>query len=318
MNSRYRLSLLALAVLAMVDSPVVRAETVTVTVTIVRVRQIDNVDDTRPGEFYARIRIGERASSNTPHREDAGDVTPNWAFTSSSPEETTVPIRIAIFDHDWPDSDDHCDVSPVNGRKTLDINYTPRLRQVTGDVDGWEGELIHAVGAGDSDRVEIWFRVTHSAAPPPPATGVNPDDLPRTSCGSCTVSRVEGRYERTTSVDVPCPRIESAAPAETYAGQWVRILGTAFGESPTRIGSCFKGPKRVMLIHLSDEPGRALPQPVQLRVQEWSPDSLFAEIPAGLAPGRYRLGIFYPILPGSVLSSGLVSNMVDLTVLPRP
>lgn len=318
MNSRYRLSLLAVAVLAMVDSPVVRAETVTVTVTIVRVRQIDNVDDTRPGEFYARVRIGERSFPNTSHREDDGDVTPNWAFSYPSREEATVPIWINILDHDSPDSDDHCDASPVNGRKTLVLHYNPRLRQVTGDRDGGEGELIHAVGAGDSDRVEVWFRVTHSPAPPPPARGVNRDDLPRTSCGSCTVSRVDGQYERTTSVDIPCPRIESAVPTETYAGQWVRILGTAFGESPTRIGSCFKGPKRVMLIPVSDEPGRALPRPLELRVQEWSPDSLFAEVPLGLAPGRYRLGIFYPILPGSVLSSGLVSNMVDVTVLPRP
>ena len=307
--------LAGLAAITLVASPLaVRARDKRVTLTITRVRQIDNIDATKPGELYAKVHIGEKSFPKTGHREDDGDVSPNWTFNNAAAENSTVGITIAIFDHDAPDADDHCDVSPVDGKKTLEIRYNLRTDQVTGDVGGHGGELIHARGRGDGNRVEMWFRVTQTDAPPPPAIGIHPGDLPpRPSCGSCTVSRVEGPYERSTAVDLPCPHIESVQPARTDAGQWISISGSGFGGSADRIGPCYRGRKRVMIMRLI-EGGTGVPTPIRMQVAGWSNERINVRIPGNLGPGRYRVGIFYPILPGSNLTSGLVSNMVTVEI----
>src|SRR5262249_8229366 len=159
-----------------------QAQDVMVTLTIIRVRQIDNVDDTRPGEFYAKVRVGAKSFPKTDHREDDGDVTPNWRFREGVAAGSTGPHSIAIWDHDYPDADDHCDVSPLDGKKTLQISYDLSTGRIGGDVSGNESEVIHARGEGDSDSVEIWFRLTQSPAPPPPVERADPPNRP--SCGS--------------------------------------------------------------------------------------------------------------------------------------
>lgn len=80
-----------------------------------------------------------------------------------------------------------------------------------------------------------------------------------------------------------------------------------------RIGPCYRGEKRVMLIRLN-EGGGAMPAPIGLRVLDWSNNRISAQLPANISPGRYRLGIFYPLIPGSRLSSGSVSNMVTVNI----
>ncbi len=311
----YGATLAVLEAIALLAGPLdVQARVKKLTLTITRVRQIDNLDSSRPGELYAKVQIGNRAFPKTGHREDDGDVSPNWTFVSAADENSPVRITIGIFDHDDPDADDHCDVSPVDGKKTLEIFYHLRTDQVAGDVVGHGGELIHVRGRGDGDRVEMWFRVSQTDPPAPPARGIHPGDLPsQVSCGSCTVSRAIGAYERSTSVDLPCPRISSVQPSQTFAGQWISVAGSGFGQSADRIGPCYRGPKKVMITRLI-EGGAGVPAPIQMRMSGWSNDRINVLIPANLNPGRYRVGIFYPLIPGSRLSSGLVSNMVTVEI----
>jgi hypothetical protein len=93
--------LATLAVLALLGfTPPSQAQSVMVTLTIIRVRQIDNVDDTRPGEFYAKVRVGAKSFPKTDHREDDGAITPNWRFREGVAAGSTVPISIAKGDVD--------------------------------------------------------------------------------------------------------------------------------------------------------------------------------------------------------------------------
>jgi len=134
----------------------------TISLEIVRVKQIDNVDATKGGEFYARVRINGLSFPKTGHREDRRDVRPGWTFVAIVREIPGVPISIDIYDQDFPDSDDHCDASPVDGRKRLSISYNVTTRDISGDATGHGGELIHVRGAGDGNRVEVWFRVSQA------------------------------------------------------------------------------------------------------------------------------------------------------------
>lgn len=222
-------------------SLIVRAQEVTLTLTITRVKQTDNVDDTRLGEFYAKVKIGGVAQPQTGHREDDGDVSPNWRFSRSAALNSTVPFQIDIWDHDSPDPDDHCDVSPVHGKKALEISYNLRTGQISGDVTGACGDLIHARGAGDSDRVEIWFRVTRAGscqAPPPPV---------RTA--EVWASDLKIKLDWATSInDEQLQKVERALRAfnnrlyDATDGQWragrffIHDANTALGETDKGVG----------------------------------------------------------------------------------
>jgi hypothetical protein len=132
----------------------------TISLTILRVKQIDNVDDTRGGELYAKVRMHGQSFPKTGHKEDRRDVSPNWTFITVAQENLTFWIDIDIYDEDWPDPDDHCDASPLNGWKTLRMNYNVATGTIGGGaITGSSGEVIHVRGARDSDRVEIWFRI---------------------------------------------------------------------------------------------------------------------------------------------------------------
>ena len=137
-----------------------------ISLTITRVKQIDNVDDTRGGELYAKVTMYQQSFPKTGHREDRRDVSPNWTFMTVAPENVTFWIIIDIYDEDWPDPDDHCDVNPLRHWKTLKLRYNVATGRFGDDengmsagVSGTSGELIHVRGAGDGDRVEIWFRI---------------------------------------------------------------------------------------------------------------------------------------------------------------
>src|SRR5262245_31488393 len=163
MNAKYKAMLVGLAALALLVIPLsAQAQNMLVTLTITRVRQIDNVDYTRAGEFYARVKMRRMDLPRTRHRDNDGDVSPDWTFRQGARAGSRVPIWIHIYDYDDPGRDNHCDVSPIGGRKGLEIFYDLSTGRIGGDVAGREGDLIHARGAGDSNRVEIWFRLTQS------------------------------------------------------------------------------------------------------------------------------------------------------------
>jgi hypothetical protein len=308
------------------------ARSVTITLTIAEVLQIDNVDDTRPGEFYATVAIGNGGYWTTDHAEDMSRVFPNWTFRHGADAAALVPIVIEIRDHDWPDPDDKCDVSPTPGRKTLRINYNVATGQISGDVNGVDGELLSATGAGDSDRVRIRFRVTQSPAPPPPAIGIHNGDTAdqappppaigihssdtpdQASCGEVQITRVEGEYERSSIGTLPCPRIDSVAPQTVYPGDGISIRGDHFGDESDQIGSS-PGEKRLLIIPLLEGGGHGNPTPINLEIWSWSQQSIQAGIPRNLNPGQYQLAIFYPLIPGSHRAFGQVSNVVTVNVL---
>ena len=135
------------------------SRSITVTVTVNRVRRIDVMDPLPDvgADFYARVTIGgeERES---PVRESRGDVAPQWTFTREVSSET-VPILIKLFDKDLPGPDDHCDINPRIRVRDISINYNLRTGRFTGDVAGPRQRLTRMHGSGDTKRAEVWFTV---------------------------------------------------------------------------------------------------------------------------------------------------------------
>jgi len=134
----------------------------TLSLTITRVRQIDNPDGFLSGQadYYAKVQI-DGIWLKSDHRHNAPEWRPNWVFRRAAARNATVPIRIELWDHDSTSGDDRCDINPTKGRKRLDLNYNMSTGRITGDMTSTRGTLIHARGAGDSDRAEIWFRLNH-------------------------------------------------------------------------------------------------------------------------------------------------------------
>jgi hypothetical protein len=130
-----------------------------VTVRINRVRQIDDLDSRSRADFKGAITIGgERMSLPTIRSRD--EITPEslWHFTRSVCHCSVVEIKIELTEADR-GRNDRVDINPRRGVKYLTFTYNLDTRQITGDVSGMRGREIHAAGAGDSKRAEIWFIV---------------------------------------------------------------------------------------------------------------------------------------------------------------
>jgi hypothetical protein len=132
--------------------------------TINRVEQIDRPEDAFAGQadYYAKVRIDGAAFSKSKHREDQRVVTPNWffGFAFSNITDRTVPIQVEIWDHDSTSADDMCDISPVAGKRRLDLTYDTATGRIAGDVGGTRDVPIAVRGVGDSDRAAIQFTIT--------------------------------------------------------------------------------------------------------------------------------------------------------------
>ena len=135
----------------------------TVTLTIKRVRQIDNPEGWFQGDadYYAKVRM-DGASTKTSHRHNVKDWEPNWTIKRGAVDNGRLPITIELWDHDSTSGDDMCDINPLAGKKQLDLNYNLANGQITGDVTGTSGSLLNVRGAGDSNRAEIWFTINHA------------------------------------------------------------------------------------------------------------------------------------------------------------
>ena len=133
--------------------------------TIQNVKQIDDPDPgifQGTGDYYTRVRMSGAGFSKSKHRDNRTDVSPNWLFglAFSSDDDRKIPIRLEIWDHDALSGDDLCDLSPVDGKKRLDITYDTGTGQITGDVTGSRDIPITVRGVGDSDRVEATFVIS--------------------------------------------------------------------------------------------------------------------------------------------------------------
>jgi len=153
-------ALAALAVAPIAMGP--RAKTVTVT--IWRVAQVDNLDKgdqlkADRADFYALVKIGNGAlirSSN--HSDDDGH--PGWKFFGES-SGRYVPIRIKINDDDGglEEKDDYVDICPRSNKKDLNLVYDTKTGRITGDLRGRRGQVIYTIGHGDNDKGKLWFSV---------------------------------------------------------------------------------------------------------------------------------------------------------------
>jgi predicted acylesterase/phospholipase RssA len=134
-------------------------------------------DDGSSGDYYARVKWGHHDWKKTKHYEDDRDVSPNWRF-----EDVFGEILIEIKDYDQPEhEDDVCDASTRRGDgrdESLDESWQdPRLLRIDldprrftdarnpgrfpilGDGYGQIGDLITVTGVGESDPVEVSFRI---------------------------------------------------------------------------------------------------------------------------------------------------------------
>lgn len=133
--------------------------------TIESVRQIDDPD---PGllqgsaDYYARVRMGGAGFAKSKHRDNRVNQAPNWLFglAFSSDSDRAIPIRIELWDHDLLSGDDQADISPVDGKKRLDLTYDTASGKISGDLTGTRDVPVSVAGVGDSDRAEITFTIT--------------------------------------------------------------------------------------------------------------------------------------------------------------
>lgn len=136
--------------------------------TIQRVRQITDPDPfffQGSGDYYARVRMGGVWFARSKHEDNRVDVSPDWlfGFGFASDRQRRVPIRIEIWDSDTPLSDDDkCDVSPVPGKRELDIEYDTATGEFTGDVTGIRDtpRSVFGEGGGEDNRVAMTFVIT--------------------------------------------------------------------------------------------------------------------------------------------------------------
>jgi hypothetical protein len=138
------------------------AQSRNVTVTIHRVRQIDDLDKPTPGitkdraDFYCQIWINGKMFTSKVMSEDDGR--PYWTF--SAPASGTANIRIKICEDDGglERDDDFVDVNRRYKKKDLNFRVTAGGR-ISGDVSGRRGQMIRSRGRGDSSQGEVWFTV---------------------------------------------------------------------------------------------------------------------------------------------------------------
>lgn len=119
---------------------------------IERVHQIDNPEGIsgRKGDFFVQLRVGHGDWQRSPVREDDDNFYPHWTFP-----DVFGDVAIRVYDDEG--DRDRCDVCPERGRTELRIWFDGET--ISGDVEGKVGDLIHARGSGDADRVEIWLRI---------------------------------------------------------------------------------------------------------------------------------------------------------------
>ncbi|MEM9540606.1 MAG: S8 family serine peptidase [Cyanobacteria bacterium P01_E01_bin.42] len=140
-----------------------------VTVTVHRIKEVDNMDlnwlGTDEADFRATIDING-TNWTSPVQNGQDDASPNWQL-SQEVTGKTVPISIKIEDEDtfnFPFDDvqdyEYVDVNPLSGSKTLNLTYNLLTREITGSsVNGVAGEQIFVRGEGDSSRADLWFSI---------------------------------------------------------------------------------------------------------------------------------------------------------------
>jgi len=136
----------------------------TITVTIHRVAQIDQLDKSfligDAPDFYAEIWINGNyhKTANFSH----SDGTPNWTF-SAPVDAATADIKIRLWDDDggWEGKDDHVDINPNKGEKDLNLSFNTQSGSLVNNLYGVVGsEYLYSQGGGEKGKAQIWFTVS--------------------------------------------------------------------------------------------------------------------------------------------------------------
>jgi len=134
-----------------------------VTVTILRVAQVDNLDKgdalgKDDADFYVQIWINGKLWRSENMSKDDGR--PNWTFSVPA-SKRNVPIRIKLIDDDGglEEQDDFVDINRRGGKKDLNLTLNTRNGRITGDVSGRRGKVLRSWGGGDTDKAQIWLMI---------------------------------------------------------------------------------------------------------------------------------------------------------------
>lgn len=141
--------------------------TIPVTVTIPRVRQIDNPDCIEvlgvkvcpdDGDYYAKVTINGVQQTVNNEITDDDFRPPDWIFTQNVDSSIgNVPIHIELWDEDdaLRFNDNEMDISPVSGHLGLDLSVNLTTGAWTGDVPF---PSLSATGNGDGEgNAELFF-----------------------------------------------------------------------------------------------------------------------------------------------------------------
>jgi len=151
--------------MALAASLVTAAFADTVTVTIHRVRQLDDLDKSTPmitkdrADFYCQIWVNGRQW--TSQNFSADDGRPYWTF-SVPVSSRYADIRIKLLDDDGnlERKDDYVDINRKRSRKDLLMRYDRQRGRISGDVTGRKGAMLTSTGMHDSSQGQIWFTVS--------------------------------------------------------------------------------------------------------------------------------------------------------------
>jgi hypothetical protein len=127
-----------------------------------RLAQTNNLDKidafgSDKADFYARVGInGHEMGKSKVVSTDDGPA--DWAWNVNTGGRF-INIRIRLMDDDGglENQDDHVDINPLPNKKDLDLVFDTETGQITGDMRGQRGMLIHAAGEGDDMRGQLWF-----------------------------------------------------------------------------------------------------------------------------------------------------------------
>ncbi|MBO3749625.1 DUF11 domain-containing protein [Streptosporangiaceae bacterium NEAU-GS5] len=131
------------------------ATTVTITLRINHVLQIENPDSAAgDGDYFPEIRIGDGPLERRGEIED-DDFSPGWTFTHTqtlADGESSVPILIRLWDGDsgpTEGGDDKMDISPLDHDVDLDLFFFNTV-----ECGSWAGDVLNSatVAQGDGDH----------------------------------------------------------------------------------------------------------------------------------------------------------------------
>jgi hypothetical protein len=133
-----------------------------ISATVNRVQAIDNPDTGWFGDnadYYSKISMqGSTWTSGV--ISNANNIYPNWTYSQFANSRYAW-IDIAMWDSDGglAGADDHIDLQAGAGLRDVNVTLDLLTGNITGDINGWQGQMLTMAGSGDGDRAQIWFTI---------------------------------------------------------------------------------------------------------------------------------------------------------------